>query len=322
MTPAFKKTAKSEEPSDDALPQALTSRGTTGDSPVEIPRSERLGVSYFVNTAEVSDALYEVELASYLDTDVPTSSRLPLAKPVKMVVSKLGGFYARFITDQLTVLARELLKAMRLLVDTTNSKVALVPTIQPAELSAVAKQRIIEHLTSAEGRVLVLDCATPKLLNELETADIDAYGIAAGIGNYGFAAGDESATIAQETIVQNGGLAYDLRHVSPSGHLAQVPMATLGGALLHGFTDQAPVARKLELLAGVVAACKPGARIAIVTATTDSWEKRLDVIAQDLVDGRPFNPATWEFLLAEHGAIDTASSLVDDETVIVTGCLR
>ncbi len=317
MTPSSRKTARSEASFDDALPQDLAPKKSEDSPLVEVPRAERLGVSYFSNTTEVSNALYEVELASYLDTDVPTSSRLVLLKPLKMVVSKLGGFYARFVTNQLTVLARELLKAMRLLVDATNSKVPLAPTFQQAELSAAVKQKVIEHLTGAQGRVLVLDCATPDLLTELEEANIDAYGIAAEIGARDFAVGN-----ASQVSIQNNGLAYDLRHVSPSGHLALIPEAILGGAMLHGFTDQASSVQKLALLAGVITACKPGARIAIVTAAIDNWEKHLDVIAQDLVAGRPFHPATWEFLLSEHDVIDITISHVDDGTTIVTGCLR
>ncbi len=317
--------------SDDALPT------TTSSSKPFTERPENPGISDFINTADVSNALYEVELASYIDTDVPTYSRWPLARPIKLVVRKLGGFYARFVSSQLVILARELVSAMRLLAEATNSKVSVVPTIQPAELPAPVIQSAIKHLTSADGRVadgrvIVLDCATPELLNALEEAGIDAYGIAADISfgrssnQPGNASPVDTSPVNASPVDANASaeeLPCDLRHTSASGHLALIPAGTLGGALLIGFVDQATVGRKLELLASVVSACKPGAPVTVVTATLQGWESQLDDAARDLAEGKPLRPATWHALLTEHGLVEIteAAGTAADDFTIITGRL-
>lgn len=269
----------------------------------------------FGNTTEVAAALAEVELASCIDTDVPTESRLVLARPVKLAVSRLAGFYARFLSTQITLLAQELVRAMRLLAEATNSKVALFPTVRHKELPSAVTSHIIDHLSGARGRVLVLDSATPELLDALETSGIDAYGITAGI--------DPTSADANLPNGSTAILACDLRDVSAGEHLAMVPNHTLGGALMTGFTDQAPVGRKLELLTGVLGICGPGARVAVVVATGDNWRARLlDEVAADLVEGHPLLPKTWEALLSTHGVTDITASQIDDDIAVVTGRQR
>ena len=319
---------------DGALPQTgspfldeLSTGPLAAGSHTADPQHETVGITSIENTSEISNAIYEAELASYLDTDVPTTSRMVMARPVKMVISRLVGFYVRFVSSQITILARELVNAMRLLTSAINTKAILtvVPTFVPPPLSAAVIRCVVDQLARADGRVLALDCATGELLNELEAGGIDAYGIAAGIVAPGAASPDRArtdTTSTNKTSTSQGGESYDLRRISVNDHLALVPPGTLGGALLFGFTDQAIVGRKLGLLANVITACKSGARIAIVCTTPDAWQNQLSEAVQDLVEGRPLHPATWEALLTEHGLVEITTSQADADTTVVTGSLR
>jgi hypothetical protein len=257
----------------------------------------------------------------FVDLGVPTASNLPGVALVKRVLRKLMTWYLRFITNQLSAFGHTVVEALRTLGGRVDRIEQAIPGVSPLVASEAEHQAppaslgawedaVVALMTTAPtstsrsapivratGRVLHGDAGDGAVVDRLDAAGLDVYGVD---GRHGQLAG-----------ARRPGL--DLRPDDTLEHLRKLGNAVLGGLILCGVVERLPLGSLLELVDRSEAVLADGARIVVVSphpgaALVGGGRALVDA---DLAPGRPLHPETWQHLLGTRGFRDVEVRLAD-----------
>jgi SAM-dependent methyltransferase len=279
------------------IDEEVRARRAAGDFPPGMEKELDLVFARFAPPAAAGDDLDAVieaaDRTAYIDPIPPVASRLPAVSLLKRVEHRLLGWYMRFVSQQVTAFAGVVVQALKLVSKRLEALEDAVPATNPALVSlsggatrpattGPVADAVADFLRGTAGRVLVAECGDGALLRHLEPLDV--YGI-------------EPRVDLAESAALTG---LDVREGDVLGHLRGVADGGLGGAVLAGAVDRAPLPAKLGMIERLATALTSGGRLVLVGTDPDGWGLGNPVEA-DLAPGRPLHPATWVHLLTEHG---------------------
>lgn len=279
------------------IDEEVRARRAAGDFPPGMERDLDLVFARFapatVSGDDFGGLIEAADRTSFVDPDPPVESRLPAVSLLKKVERKLLGWFFRYVTQQVTAFAGVVVQALRLLGRRVDALEAATAAADPTVLDAARRAgaaadigglaaAVATHLAGATGRVLVAEAGDGALLRDL--AGVDAYGV-------------EPRLELAESAALTG---LDVRAGEVPDHLDAVEDGALGGVVLAGIVDRAPLGVQLAVLARVAAALAGGGRLAVVSSQPDLWG-RANPVEADLAPGRPLHAATWVHLLEQHG---------------------
>lgn len=287
------------------IDEEVEARRASGDFPPGMERDLDLIFARFApatTSGDDLDALLEqADRGAFVDVDVPTASRLPAVGLVKKVLRKLMSWYLRYLAQQVSVFASSTVGALKLLGKRVNALEAATPGADPAVREASRRAavvpdvadheaRIVEHLRSSTGRVLVAECGEGGLVRRLVNAGLDAYGC------------DDRLALADAASLDG----LEVRTDDVVEHLGAVDHEALGGLVLIGAVDRLPVGAQLALADLAANVLSSGGRLALVGTDPDAWGRTTSVIDADLAPGKPLHAETWAHVLDERGFVDVA----------------
>jgi len=247
------------------------------------------------------------ETQSFVHADVPTGSRVPAAAYVKRFVRKLTGWYARFLTQQITAFNGAITRAVRLLGARVDDLEVITVRAGERSLAEIRDHRpspdlsgwvelVVAEMAPGRGRVLHTECGAGATLIALAAAGVDAYGV-------------EPVEKLAVDASQSG---LDVRGDDALAHLRALPESGLGGLVLSGCVDNRALGELLEIADRAAAVVAPGGRVVVLSEGPAAWARHTDPLVADLAPGRPLHPETWCHLLGERGfrdlRVDTGSS--------------
>jgi hypothetical protein len=201
-------------------------------------------------------------------------------------------WYIRFLAQQVTTFAGAITRAVRLLGQRVDRLEAL--TVEAAEKSLAELNArhagpdlsewldvVSTALAGVDGRLLHTECRDGTLVARLLADGLDAYGV-------------EPNEVLAMAAARAG---VDVRVDDAVGHLRALPDGALGGLVLSGIVDVAPLGIQLELARLAAAKLGPGGVFVVVSSAPDAWTRSLDPVTADLAPGRPLHPETWCQLL-------------------------
>ncbi len=149
------------------------------------------------------------------------------------------------------------------------------------ELGSLAGPVAAHVLARTPGGVIIhADCGEGDLLRVLHERDAEAHGV------------EPRGAVALQAIEHGCSVTI----AEGSEHMASRAEGATGGVVLSGVVDRLPLHALLSLLAQSRRVLRRGAPLVVVSEPVAATASR-DVVAQDLVDGRPLHEATWELLL-------------------------
>ncbi len=278
----------------------VRARRAAGDIPAGFERELDALFARFSPSGTGDDfttVLDRAEHDAFIDADPPLGSAKRGGLVVKKGVRVAVGWYLQYVTQQVATFGTMTVRAVRILGERVEKlEAASGSAVMAAEAAKLAPSTLIEpfarsivaRLTGAPGRVLHADAGEGHLLVALADAGVDAYGV-------------EPRDIA---LVPPADARLEIRADDAVGHLRAITDGTLGGVVLTGLVDRAPVGELVELADLVAAKLAPGGAIAIVSAEPRSWGRGRSVVEADLAPGRPLHADTWVGLLGARGFTD------------------
>ena len=266
--------------------------------------------------AEVSNdfdaALERSEDLVIVDPVIPIASRSPVLGVVKRVMSKLLGWYHVWLAQQISALATAINTALRLLggrvVDLEHvtgdlARARGVGARIPARRDDGAWQASVTNaLHGCAGRIALVECGEGLLLGSLVTAGLDAYGV------------EPRAAVADAALARG----LEVRIDDGAAHLHGVGAAALGGLVLRGVVERAPLGELLLLIDSAAAKLAPGGQLVVCSLRREAWGRDATAAEADLVAGHPLHPDTWDALLPEHGFVEIHIHAAGDDAYVVT----
>jgi hypothetical protein len=163
--------------------------------------------------------------------------------------------------------------------------------LTPAQPLGAWSPLLAGHIAGASpaGDVLHADCGDGSLLTALHDVGISAIGV------------EPRGGVALAPLERGHRVTID----EAVAVLAGTGAGSLGGAVLSGVVDRLPLADLTILLARTRQAMAPGAPLVVVATLPEAATAEWSVTAQDVVAARPMHSATWEFLLARAGFVDS-----------------
>jgi len=250
------------------------------------------------------------ETQSFVHADVPTESRVAPVAYVKRFVRKLTGWYARFLTQQVTAFNGAITRAVRLLGARVDDLEIVTVRAGERSLAELRDRRagpdlspwvalVVAEMTPTRGRVLHTECGSGAALIALGAAGVDAYGVEP----------------AEALAVEASRAGLDVRGDDALTHLRALPEAGLGGLVLSGCVDNRALGEILEIADRAAAVLAPGGRVVVLSDGPAAWVRETDPVVADLAPGHPLHLETWCHLLGERGfgdiRVDAASSAAE-----------
>jgi hypothetical protein len=278
----------------------VRAKRANGELPVDVERELDMVFARFAPAGALGgnfeQLLERAEQQAYIDLLAPNESARPGVGQVKRVVQKTVRWYMRYVVDQITGFAHTLTKVIRQLADRVD-RIEQLAAPDDELASALLKTRpafdaawvtpVIEHVKSADGRVLHARCGSGDLVAAMKAAGVDAYGV------------DPLSELVVTGTAGDSGL--DLRVDSELAHLRLVAPGSLGGLVLSGGVDILPRGAQVELIDLALTALKKGGRMALITTDPVAWQRVHHPIETDLAPGRPLHAPTWLHLFGERG---------------------
>jgi hypothetical protein len=140
------------------------------------------------------------------------------------------------------------------------------------------------------------------LLETLATAGLDAYGV------------EPRATVADAALARG----LEVRIDDGAAHLHAVGAAALGGLVLRGLVERAPLGELLLLVDAAGAKLAPGGRLVVCSLRREAWGRADTAAESDLVAGHPLHPETWEAVLPEQGFAAVQVHTAGTDAYVVT----
>ena len=257
-------------------------------------------------------ALERAEDLVIVDPVIPVASRSPILGTVKRVMAKLLGWYHVWLAQQISGLATAINTALRLLggrvveLEHTTGDLARARGMG-ARVAAVRDDEVwAETVTSAlrgcAGRIALVECGDGALLGALTAAGLDAYGV-------------EPRAAAAEAALARG---VEVRMDDGAAHLHAVGPSALGGLVLRGLVERAPLGELLLLVDAAAAKLAPGGRLVVCSLRREAWGRDATAAEADLVAGHPLHPDTWTTVLPEQGFSDVTVHTAGPDAYVVT----
>lgn len=243
-------------------------------------------------------ALERAEDLVIVDPVIPVASRSPVLGVVKRVMSKLLGWYHVWLAQQISALATAINTALRLLgarvveLEHATGDIARARGVG-ARIAAVRddgawEAPVTNALHGCAGRIALVECGDGALLGALVSSGLDAYGV------------EPRAAIADLAL----GRGLEVRVDDGAAHLHAVGATALGGLVLRGLVERAPLGELLLLIDAAAAKLAPGGRLVICSLRREVWGHDATAAEADLVAGHPLHPDTWEAVLPDLGFAD------------------
>ncbi len=140
------------------------------------------------------------------------------------------------------------------------------------------------------GPVVVGECGAGELAVGLASAGLAVRGIEPR-GSVAWAAAEAGVDVMAGEVLDR---------------LGSVPTASLGGLVLTGVVDRAPLEGQLELLELAADRLMPGGGLAVIGTRPDPAVEGWHAVARDLLPGRPLHPETWQLLVGRAGFSEVA----------------
>lgn len=243
-------------------------------------------------------ALERAEDLVIVDPVIPVASRHPVLGAIKRVIAKVIGWYHVWLAQQISALATAINTALRLLgarvvelehvtADVTRARGAgsRLPAVRD---DAAWTEAVVASLRGCAGRVAVVECGDGALLSAVAASGVDSYGV------------EPRAAIADAALARG----LEVRIDDGAAHLHAVGAAALGGLVLRGLVERAPLGELLLLVDVAAAKLAPGGRLVVCSMTREAWGHDATAAEADLVAGRPLHPDTWRVVLTEQGFTD------------------
>jgi hypothetical protein len=257
-------------------------------------------------------ALERAEDLVIVDPVIPVASNSPVLGIVKRVMSKLIGWYHVWVAQQISGLATAINTALRLLggrVDELEHTVADVARARSvgARIAAVRddgawEAAVTNALHGCPGRIAVVECGDGALLAALVRDGLDAYGI-------------EPRAAAADAALARG---LEVRIDDGAAHLHAVGAAALGGLVLRGLVERAPLGDLLLLVDAAAGKLVSGGRLVVCSLRREAWGRDTTAAEADLVAGHPLHPDTWNAVLPEQGFVDVQVHTAGADAYVVT----
>ena len=107
-----------------------------------------------------------------------------------------------------------------------------------------------------------------------------------------------------------------------AAHLHAVGPAALGGLVLRGLVERAPLGELLLLVDAAAAKLAPGGRLVVCSLRREAWGRDATAAEADLVAGHPLHPDTWSAVLPEQGFADVQVHAAGADAYVVTATTR
>jgi hypothetical protein len=287
----------------------VRSRRASGDLPAGLERElDELFLEFspvgLQGRARLRETLSLVDGAAYVDIAVPTASNKAVGSYIKRAVRKGLGWYMNFIVTQIVKFAWAVSRMFHVVVDHIEDLEAMVEAHRSPDLPAAAVPAVhtgatwwaptaAAALSSVPDRVVVGDCGDGSLVEVLEAAGVDAYGV-------------DPSELALESALDRG---VDVRAESILGHLDVVTDEALGGIVLTGSIQWLRPNERQHLLDLVSSRLMIDGVLVLHSASPAAWATTVSPVVRDLAPGRPLNPETWSHLLGARGFSVTATVL-------------
>ncbi len=276
-------------------------RRASGDLPAGLERElDELFLEFspvgLQGRARLRETLALVDGSAYVDVAVPTESQKVVGSFVKRLIRKAMGWYIGFIVHQIVKFAWAVSRMFHVVVDHVEDLEAAVDAQRTPELpdSALPEAdpgsswwsgEAVAALTGVTGRVLHAECGNGALVEALQAAGVDAYGV------------DPTESVI-EPAVERG---LDVRAESVLGHLEVVAEEALSGMVLSGSVQWLHPNQRDRLVNLATSRLAVDGVLVIHSATPESWMAGTSHLVSDLAPGRPLHAETWGHLLAQRG---------------------
>ncbi len=255
-----------------------------------------------------------VDAAAFIDPVVPVESSRAGGAVVKKSIRSMNFWYLRFITHQVSQFATAVSRSLHILdqqmselarkVDAVEVPPSVVVDAGPAHRAdAWWVPTVLGELEGCRRRVLHAACGDGWLVAVLVGRDIDGYGVDPRPGRV---AGQELGDL-------------DLREEPVLPHLQAVEPGALGAVILSGLMEGSGHTERRRLLESATTALAAGGVLVIHSLTAASWEAADAPPEADIVQARPYRPATWLHLLGELGLVASVASGPDGADYLVVG---
>jgi SAM-dependent methyltransferase len=263
---------------------------------------------------ELHEVLRLVDAAAFIDPVVPVESSRPGGAVIKKGVRSLNFWYLRFITHQVSKFATAVSRSLHILDQQLSELTEKVDSLEVPPSVVVDVDwahrtdswwvgSVLGTLEGAPRRVLHAACADGWLVQLLDTAGIDSYGVDPRPGR-----------VADQEL---GDL--DLREESVLGHLDAVQPGALGAVVLSGLMEGSGHGERRRLLESAVAALAPDGVLLVHSLGPSGWESAEAPPEADIVQARPYRPGTWAYLLEPSGLQVTVTAGPDGRDYLVVG---
>jgi hypothetical protein len=298
------------------IDEEVRRRRAAGDIPLQLENElEQLFLRHAPmgdTRQELHEVLRLVDAAAFIDPVVPVASSLPGGAVVKKSIRSMNFWYLRFITHQISQFTTAVSRSLHILDHQLNELAARVDTVEVPPSVVVDVDwahrpdawwvpAVAAELEGSERRVLHAACGDGWLVGLLVAGDVDGYGV-----------DPRPDAVAAQELGQ-----LDLREESVVGHLAAVEPGALAGVVLTGLMEGSGHGERRRLLAGAVAALAPGGVLAVHCLAPSSWDEADAPPEADLVQARPYRPATWSHLIGNLGLEATVTTAADSRDYLV-----
>jgi hypothetical protein len=257
-------------------------------------------------------AIERAEDLVIIEPVIPVASNSPVLGVVKRVMSKLVGWYHVWLTQQISALATAINTALRLLGGRVVELEHITGDVARARGvgARIAAKRddgawsklVTDALRGCPGRVALVECGDGALLDALVRVGLDAYGV------------EPRAAVADDALTRG----LEVRIDDGAAHLHAVGAAALGGLVLRGLVERAPLGELLLLVDAAAAKLAPGGRLVVCSLRREAWGREGTAAEADLVAGHPLHPDTWIAVLPEQGFADVQVSTAGADAYVVT----
>ncbi len=298
------------------IDEEVRRRRTSGDMPAQL--ESELDALFLQHAPlgstrqELREVLRLVDAAAFIDPVVPVESSRPGGAVVKKSIRSMNFWYLRFITHQVSKFTTAVSRSLHIL---DHQLAELTRKVEAVEvpLSVVVDvgwahsgdawwvRTVTAELDGCRRRVLHAACGDGWLVAVLAARGVDGYGVDPRPGR-----------VADQEL---GDL--DLREEPVLGHLEGVEAGALGGVVMSGLMEGSGHNERRQLLESAVHALAPGGVIIVHSLAPSGWEAADAPVEADLVQTRPYRPATWGHLLDDLGLGATVTPGPDGRDYVV-----
>jgi hypothetical protein len=282
-------------------------RRASGDLPAGLERElDELFLEFspvgLQGRARLRETLSLVDGSAYVDIAVPTASNKAVGSYVKRAIRKGLGWYMNFVVSQIVKFAWSVSRMFHVVVDHIEDLEATVEAHRSPDLPAAVvpvtstggtwwAPAAAEALAAVPDRVMGGDCGDGSLVEALDAAGIDAYGV------------DPSDLVLESAL----GRSVDVRAETVLGHLDVVADEALGGVVLTGSIQWLRPNERERLLDLVSSRVTLDGIVVLHSTTPEAWMVSTSPVVRDLAPGRPLHVDTWAHLLEARGFSVTAT---------------